>query len=368
MGSFITKDEIVALMRQVNGKILRKGEMDALNFEGFVKYINQLAIYIFTKAPMSQVNYNYVDCLEKFFSMVFITAKEKGEHRLMLDDKDAYPNTEELAKLNIDIQDNPNMRLPEGYKKILESTMDYVYRVPGNGIDPNYKMAYEILDDMIMEQFGFHVMEKKMLFNSFFKVVPQQKVEVQLPKGAKMRDDRSPADQRGRTQGNLTKSNEPRAAPQEYNSYQSTDKYKTKFINKVVEERIKKEEEDKQKEAEAERRRIKRQKEVQDQLRDQSENARLAKQMKEDEERKQQLDKIEKEKERELSRRRELEKKKELVKQYREKRQQEVMIKEEEDKETKYKEYQSMRKEREDFIKKQKMSLVSVIFNFKSLA
>jgi len=36
---FMTKDEMLHIVRLINTKVLRKGEMDSLNFEGFLKFV-----------------------------------------------------------------------------------------------------------------------------------------------------------------------------------------------------------------------------------------------------------------------------------------------------------------------------------------
>jgi len=201
---------------------------------------------MFSKPPLDTVNYNYVDCLEKFFQLIYISAKERGEHRLLMEDNNQMPETEESIRLNLEIQDNPNMKLPEGYKKVMETNVDYVHVLPKRVIPDSYRMAHELVDELIFDAFGFHVIEKKPLFSSFFKVLSQPKPRVDL-KEIKTRYKVMDEDQKTRGRDNFrtnTKSIEGSLNKREYTTVSNDTKQK--FINKAMEDKLHKEEEAKQ--------------------------------------------------------------------------------------------------------------------------
>jgi len=103
-------------------------------------------------------------------------------------------------------------------------------------IPNSYKLCYEVLDEIMNETFGINLIERKAVFSSFFKVIPNQKVEVNLP--ARARKSESP-DNRGRT-GNITRSVERQKNSHVSPATENKERFQGKVINKVIEEKIKK--------------------------------------------------------------------------------------------------------------------------------
>ena len=267
------------------------------------------------------------------------------------------PETEESIRLNLEIQDNPNMKLPEGYKKVMETNVDYVHVLPKRVIPDSYRMAHELVDELIFDAFGFHVIEKKPLFSSFFKVLSQPKPRVDL-KEIKTRYKVMDEDQKTRGRDNFrtnTKSIEGSLNKREYTTVSNDTKQK--FINKAMEDKLRKEEEAKQRQLEQEMKRLQRQAELQEKMKDIKDKKMAMKMRKEEQERMKQLAKIDEERQRDEKRKKELEKKKQMVKEYRDKKNRDLVHEDEEEKEDKYKKYKAMRKDHDDFMKRHKENL-----------
>ena len=70
----------------------------------------------------------------------------------MIDIPNANP---ELRKLNEDLQINPNIAIPDGFKKVIEPTVELQYELPYKmPIPKKFKIAYEIVNEIISKALG----------------------------------------------------------------------------------------------------------------------------------------------------------------------------------------------------------------------
>ena len=365
---FISKEEAAQLFKLVNTKLLNSEDFAPYNFEGFVKFITQLGIYIYAKPPLDQAHPNYVDCLKKLMFVIYLAAQGRGEHKQMADDVPHGSDVDkmELEALNRQIQDNPNMMLPPGYRRAIENHVHHEFSMPrGLQIKPSFKVAYEILDEILNEQFGFHIIESKAIFNTHVKVVPQAVHEVGGVNRGRARLDKSElSESRGKSNDFDKKkriNHENRS-----NREVSVDRFDgllgrgvKKIVNKAMEEKQKKAEEEKRKQEELDERRRKRNAEVQARMREISEQKK-EKEAKAREERKQEEeDKDEIERLKDEKKRKELERKKRMVDNYRERKEEENKRKEEMEKEEALKKVEA-RKQQAISLKRQTENMVSL--------
>ena len=337
----ITKEEVVHIYRLVNSKILSHEELQPLNFDGFVKFITQLAIYIYTKTPFDQEIFSYADCLKKFMDVISTFAKQRGSPKNSLDDEGHVPggvSKAELFKLNEEIKANPNMTLPAGSKKVLENTVQYDYHLSHSlPIPKKYKIVYELLDEILEGMFQTHIIEPKALITTHMKVVGAVKPIMLQPIKRKVETE---ADQ----VMNLTviggrEVSQEKAVKEVSKRRMSFDipkeKPQGKIVNQVILQKIKKMEEDKKKQEELDKKRYKRQAELFEKM----EEVKRAKQEAElrriEEQRAAEKEKEEHDKWKNEMRKKELEKKKKAVEIYKvellERIQKEEQIKKEEE-------------------------------------
>jgi len=49
--------------------------------------------------------------------------------------------------------------LPEGYKKIVDKRINFEYGIFLEALSPDYKVVFEVVDDLLFNALGVHVME-----------------------------------------------------------------------------------------------------------------------------------------------------------------------------------------------------------------
>lgn len=88
---------------------------------------------------------------------------------------------EVLTELNNWIAKDPGYPLPDGYIKVKEKEVTYDYKVQEYaGVKESYSICAEIVDQMLFEKFGFHVIEGMMRFEEHVWVKPRLKSTQQI--------------------------------------------------------------------------------------------------------------------------------------------------------------------------------------------
>lgn len=172
---YITKEEVAAILRLVNFKKIKKNDLTAMDYPGFLEWIIQTAIYIFTKPPEDKSHFPPVECLHAFLRKLEKAEKAKGGSTILFEDPDATSigDSTLLNALNKKIKEDPNYPIPEGYKKVKEKDIIYDYKLPDYiPIDPAKKFCMELLDDLINKQFEFHFLEPIITYKETLKVKP----------------------------------------------------------------------------------------------------------------------------------------------------------------------------------------------------
>jgi hypothetical protein len=172
---YITKEELAAIIRLVNFKKLKKSDLTAMNYAGFLEWIIQTSIYVFTKPPEDKSHLPPVEALHSFLRKLEKGQRDRGASTILFDDPDATSigDATLLNALNKKIKEDPNYPIPEDYKKVKEKEMIYEYKLPDYIPIPNNKrLSMEILDDLIFEKFQFHFLEPIVSYKETLKVKP----------------------------------------------------------------------------------------------------------------------------------------------------------------------------------------------------
>jgi len=296
--------------------------------------------------------------------VIYLAAQGRGEHKQMADDvhHGADVDRVELEGLNRQIQDNPNMMLPAGYRRAIENQVHHEHKMPigliSMGVKPSWMVAYEVLDEILNEQFGFHVMESKAVFNTHVKVVPHQVHEVGgVNRGRARLEKEDLSESRGKS-NDFDKKKKKFASDNRSNREVSVDRFEgfgskvKKIVNKVMEDKMKKQDDEKRKQDEIDKKRRQRTLEVQARMREISEQKREKEAKAREEKKQEEDDKDEIERLKDEKKRKELERKKQMVDNYRERKEQENIRKEEREKEEAIKKVEA-RKQQAISLKKQ---------------
>lgn len=172
---YLTKEELAAIIRLVNFKKINKSDLTALTYAGFLEWVIQASIYMFTKPPEDKSHFPPVECLHAFVRKLEKAQKDKGASTILFEDPDitSIGDTTLLKALNKKIKEDPNYPLPEDYKKVKEKEFVYTYKLPNYiPIDDSKRVCMEILDDIIFEKFEVHILEPLVDFKEVLKVKP----------------------------------------------------------------------------------------------------------------------------------------------------------------------------------------------------
>lgn len=158
LSSFVSKEEMIELVRLVNKELMHSKDYKAMEYEGFVKFLFQLAVLAFSRPPIDMMHLPYVEQLNMLCKYLYNAAKDRGEHRHMFEDVTVDALTEDerdkLRELNDKINDEPMMALPSGFKKVMENNVKFTYeasyRMP---VPQKYKLCYDIVNSILQDAF-----------------------------------------------------------------------------------------------------------------------------------------------------------------------------------------------------------------------
>ena len=172
---YMTKEEWAAILRLVNFKVIKKSELTAMDYPGFLEWIVQAAVFMFTKPPEDKSHFPPVECLIAFVKKLEKAQKDKGASTILFEDPDAtcIGDATLLKALNKKIKEDPNYPLPEDYRKVKEKEIVYTYKLPDFvKINSSKRFWVEMLDELIFKQFDFHILEPIVSYNESVKVKP----------------------------------------------------------------------------------------------------------------------------------------------------------------------------------------------------
>ena len=171
----LTREELAALIRLINLKKIKRFDLTALTYQGFLEFIIQAAYFIYSRDPYFMNNHPLVELVRTFFNQMEKTARECGESTVLFEDPDltVMADPELLKALNKKLLENPDYPVPEGFKKIKEKTLISNYEVPRFiPINESIKMALEVLDDLMFQKFQIHILEPIVKTQNIFKIRP----------------------------------------------------------------------------------------------------------------------------------------------------------------------------------------------------
>jgi hypothetical protein len=125
--NFFKKDECFTVVRLVNESLKRKSDIQFLTYNGFEDFILQSAIIGYSKQgfshlPPGQQLLLFIEQLKK------ITKEKSGSIEIFDNPEEAYfQETEVIREFNKRLKENPDYILPEGYKRIKQTTLEYEY-------------------------------------------------------------------------------------------------------------------------------------------------------------------------------------------------------------------------------------------------
>lgn len=171
----LTREELAALIRLINLKKVKRFDLTALTYQGFLEFVVQAAYFIYSRDPYHMTSHPLVELVRAFFSQMQKTAKQNGDSMVLFEDPDltVMADPELLRALNKKLLENPDYPVPEGFKKVKEQTLVSNYEVPKFiQVSESVKTALEVLDDMMFGKFQIHILEPIVKTKIIYKIRP----------------------------------------------------------------------------------------------------------------------------------------------------------------------------------------------------
>ena len=157
------KDEAKTLLRLVNSHILGdKREGKSLTFEAFNSYFLQVAMFVFSREPINLSQKPPIESVMALLKLFEKSALQRGESIKLFENPDHTIIADDgiIKELNKMLKKNPDAPMPDGFKKVKIKEYKNVYKVPDYmPLPEKNKIALEIIDDLLNQQFGFHIFE-----------------------------------------------------------------------------------------------------------------------------------------------------------------------------------------------------------------
>ena len=174
----LTKQEWGRLVQLVSIQMMKRSELHVLDYNGFIQFILQVAHLLYTREPHDYSHLPPVEHIKELIKRFRNAAKARGESTLLYEDPDItfVIDKDVLRELNYKVLENPNYPLPDGYFKVQDKEMKLYYELPEYyEITEGEKIWIELLDDVILNIFGFHFLEPIARFETVTKVKPSFK-------------------------------------------------------------------------------------------------------------------------------------------------------------------------------------------------
>lgn len=172
----ITQTELSSLFKQINFKVLHKNNTLSLNYSGFIELLVQVAIHIFSRqTPDTSTSKSPADCTKLLLGRFREAAKAKGESVVLYENPEATTlgDPEVIEELTRYVNVNPFYPVPEGYRKMEEKWLKNNYTIPSRlQVPENLRICIELLDEILSEGVGVHILEPITTCESRTKVVP----------------------------------------------------------------------------------------------------------------------------------------------------------------------------------------------------
>jgi hypothetical protein len=157
------KEEAATILRLVNAHIMGdKREGKALTFDAFNSYFLQIAMFVFGRAPINLSQKPPIESVKALLKLFEKSALQRGENIKLFENPDytIIADNDVIKELNKALKRNPEIPMPDGFKKVKIKDYKSEYKVPEYmQIPEKNKICLEIMDEILSKAFGFHLFE-----------------------------------------------------------------------------------------------------------------------------------------------------------------------------------------------------------------
>ena len=127
------KEEAATILRLVNAHIMGdKREGKALTFEAFNSYFLQIAMFVFGRAPINLSQKPPIESVKALLKLFEKSALQRGDNIKLFENPDhtIIADNDVIKELNRALKRNPEIPMPDGFKKVKIKDYKSEYKVP----------------------------------------------------------------------------------------------------------------------------------------------------------------------------------------------------------------------------------------------
>jgi hypothetical protein len=158
----ITVNEVQFIVQRINAHF-KKDYRDSslLDYSAFENFIIQAALAIHSRPPNDMRSRPISEMTQKIVDRFREHAQENRIDEKMFEESDPVQSAkpDELKDLNEKLKVNPDLILPEGYKKQATKRLAFEYKIHLHSFDPAYADVLEVLDEILNEKLNIRIIE-----------------------------------------------------------------------------------------------------------------------------------------------------------------------------------------------------------------
>eukprot|EP00357_Protocruzia_adherens_P031664 CAMPEP_0115033794 /NCGR_PEP_ID=MMETSP0216-20121206/40176_1 /TAXON_ID=223996 /ORGANISM="Protocruzia adherens, Strain Boccale" /LENGTH=1250 /DNA_ID=CAMNT_0002412373 /DNA_START=59 /DNA_END=3809 /DNA_ORIENTATION=- len=169
---FMTREDLTNIMRLVNINQGKTTELTLLPYKGFEEFFFQMSVHCFSKPPKDLGHLPPATSVQAMLDHFAEATKARGRSAIVFEDPDELSmlgDKDLIKELNKKLVEDPKYPLPEGYKKH-EDKQIVMPTFPG--VDQKYNHCMEVLDDVIHQALGVHIIEPISEYKTVLKARP----------------------------------------------------------------------------------------------------------------------------------------------------------------------------------------------------
>lgn len=157
----LTLDDLGDLIRLINADYCHnKGEIISLDYRGFKHFLLQISLKCFPEAANLPPSFAIKALINHLLE--HLPEHETGKMGKLFSDPEyaGYDDADVIHYLNGELAKDPEYEVPETFEKCKRKEVTYFFELPEClAIPERWRICYEIMDDLISDQFEIHIME-----------------------------------------------------------------------------------------------------------------------------------------------------------------------------------------------------------------
>jgi hypothetical protein len=153
--SLITTEEV----RKIIAWMLQRLKLKVVEFENFPLLLFYISQFIYTRSPFSYNHFPSAVCLLALMDQFMKSPSKVVPGSYYKEFDYGVGDREIIQTLNKRLLNEPNIEMPEGYRKVQEKDLKVEFKIPKQiNIKKSVKVALELLDSLLFQSFQVHLL------------------------------------------------------------------------------------------------------------------------------------------------------------------------------------------------------------------